>query len=287
MKFPTILLVAIVSLLSPSSAYAEINFGESIEWVTADSDRVIVGKVVKVETVAGHEVATVEVTKTLRGKHEPKATFVLRSYHGGVAKDWLDAGVPMLFFLRTREHTKDADKLPKGYDWVLRDDGNYPSVVALDKAGRGMDVFTREFGMLTDKAAILKHIEAYAKSIPADWKKQSIQFHAPGDSAVFEKLWAGSAVVFTLPVDAQLEVQGRRWCKSDDVGIRARGAKVLGNFKNDENIKLLRSLLQDPGFYTGDGMRRYVARAAAYEVLRGFGIEVPRPVLEQPAAGAK
>jgi hypothetical protein len=291
MKRATLLFAGILTIAIVPAARAEINFGESIDWVIADSDRVVVGKLVKVENVAGHEVVTVDVSKTIRGKQEPKATFVLRSYHGAIAKDWLDAGVPMLFFLRSREHAKDADKLPKCYDWQLRDDGNYPSAVILAKqqgdGSRSLNVFTRDFGMLTDSAAILKYVEAYAKTIPADWKKKKMLLDVPGDTKVFEKLWGGSAVFLSVPVDAQLETLARRWCKSKDIDDRVRGAKILGNFKNDENIKLLKSLLQDPEFHTGDGMRRYAVRAAAFESLRGFGVDVPRPVLEQPDNGAK
>jgi hypothetical protein len=275
-----------IGLVVPSAGRAEIAIGESIDWVIADSDHVIVGKVIKVENIAKHEVARVEVTKTLRGKHKPNVTFLLRTYHGIVAKGWLDDSELMLFCLISRGNAKGRDELPKGYDWVLRDDGNYPSAVPLGKAKRqgpgAIDVYTRDFGVLTEPAAILKHVEAYAKSIPDDWKKKHIVLGAPSESAVYKKLWSGSAVLLIVPVDPQLEIQGRAWCKSNLVETRARGARVLGNFKNETNVALLRSLLQDPGFSTGDGKRRYGVRAAAYDSLRELGVNVERPILEEP-----
>jgi hypothetical protein len=271
--------IVMVSLAAP--ARAEIAFGESIEWITADADRVITGKVVKVEMAGKNEVATVEVRKTLRGKHEPKATFALRSFYGAPAKGWFDAGVPALFSLRARQQSKDDEELPKGYAWELRDDGNHPSVVALAKGPRSINVFTRDFGMLTEPATILKHVEAYGKSMPADWKKRYVVLDAPGDSAAYKKLWSRSSVFLTLPVDAQLETQGRRWCKSADPDRRVLGVQALARFKNGDNIKLLKSLLQDSGFSTGDGMRRYNVRRVASEALQGFGVDVARPVLEE------
>jgi hypothetical protein len=282
----TVLAACVIGLNLPSAASAEVAVGESIEWVIADSERVVIGKVVKVETVAQHEVATVEVTKTIRGEHEPKVTFLLRRYHGIVAKGWLEDGEPILFCLVGNDKPKGRDELPKGYDWVLRQDGNHPSAVLLGKAKRQgpgpIDVFTRDFGVLTEPAAILKHVEVYAKSIPNNWKKKHTVLRAPSESAVYKKLWSGSAVLLMVPVDPQLETQGRQWCKSDSVETRVRGAKVLGNFKNDENVKILRPLLQDAGYYTGDGKRRFVVRAAAYDALRSFSVKVEMPILEEP-----
>jgi hypothetical protein len=264
--------IALVSLAAP--ARAEIAFGESIEWVTADADRVIVGRVIKVEMRDKQEVAVVEVSQTIRGKHEPTVKVFRHGKLGAKSKEWLDAGAPVMFFLRSNASA-----------WILRDDHNFPSVIVLGKtkreAPRSMDVFTRDFGMLTEPDAILKHVEAYAKSIPADWKKQHIMLDAPGSSAVFRKLWGGSTVLLKVPVDPQLDTQGRRWCKSADPDQRVHGVQALAKFKNDENIKLLKSLLQDPAFSTGDGMRRYYVRRNAFEALRGFGVEVARPVLEE------
>jgi hypothetical protein len=199
---------------------------------------------------------------------------------------WLEVGEPILFCLAGLDKARGRDELPKGYDWVLREDGNRPSAVLLSKAkGQGpgvIDVFTRDFGVLTEPAAIVKHVETYAKSIPDGWKKKHTVLGAPTESAVFKKLWSGSAVLLTVPVDPQLETQGRQWCKSDSVETRVRGVKVLGHFNNDENVKILRRLLQDAGFYTGDGKRRFVVRAAAYEALRSFGVKLEMPVLEEP-----
>jgi hypothetical protein len=61
---------------------AETARGESIEWVVADSDCVVVGRITKVTAVAGDdkkpfEVATVKVSKTLKGPRKEQVTFLI------------------------------------------------------------------------------------------------------------------------------------------------------------------------------------------------------------------
>ena len=88
----------------PAPVWAEPTHAESIEWVVADSDRVVVGKVVNVKRVVGkgtqpYELATVEVSKTLKGPPAGQVAFLLPSYGEPVARQWLQSGVPSLFCL--------------------------------------------------------------------------------------------------------------------------------------------------------------------------------------------
>jgi len=261
-------------------AKAESNFGECIEWIVADSERVIVGKIIETDNTGRHEIVTVAVSKTIRGKHEAKIQFVIRvagGYRPG--QGWMKTNLPMLFCLVTPAQIKDNKDLPDT-KLVLRHGPNDQCAVLLGKTDqRSMDVFTRDYGELTDPAAILKHVEAYAKTIPADWKKKHVIVDLHPETPAYKKLYAGSSVSFTLPADAILESQGRRWCKSENVNERSHGVRALSAFKTEENIKILKGLLADPAYSTGSGMRSYYIRAQAYEVLREFGVNVERPVL--------
>jgi hypothetical protein len=282
--------VALLGLPAPVSA--EIFVGESIEWVTATSDRIVVGKVVKVE-VEGEkepvEVATVAVSRTLKGKHADTVRFTLRRSSGPeVARGWQADGVPMLFFLVGEK------------DWALRYDGNGHCAVLLGKSDRDsthtMPVLTRDFKVLTEPEAILKRVEGAVAATPKDRKPQRHLVNVRGDSEVFTKCWGGSSVLLVVPVDADLEKQARAWCKSPSDEDRWEGAKVLKHFKNDENVRILKSLLDDPAISVSQtyqqvaGQREptlvsrtkvYYVRAAAYEALRDFGVEVKKPVLEE------
>jgi hypothetical protein len=276
--------LAVLALLTVAGiARAEINFGESIEWVIADSDWVFIGKITKIEKTDHYEIVTVEVSKTFRGKHEEKARFTVRSGGRPDAESWRKAGVSMLFCLVKRDHIKDNKELPN-LDFVLRYGTSHHCAVFLGKTDQpGLDVFTRDFKVLTDPAAMIKHVENYAKSIPGDWKRKHVIVDLPADTPAFGKLWAGSAVIFTLPADPTLETDARRWCKSANADARVRGIRSLTAFPNEQNVKILKGLLTDNAYSTGDGKKSYYVRARAYEALRDLGVKVERPMLEEPA----
>src|SRR5439155_24785288 len=101
-------------------------------------------------------------------------------------------------------------------------------------------VLTRDFQVLTEAPVI---VERLART-PA-WRHQAVKPNAftlqvPGNSPVYRKLWGGSAVFLMVPVDEELEALGRLWCKSQDLFERIEGAKMLGHFKNHENVELLK-----------------------------------------------
>ena len=255
-------------------AKAEINFGEAIEWIVADSDRVVVGKIAKIEKAGDHDVVTIDVSKTVRGKRDETIRFANRPR---AAADWQKARVWVLFCL------KDTKEVP-GVDLVLRHGPGYASAVLLGKTDeRTNDVFTRDFRVLTDPKAIVKHVEAYAEAIPAEWKRKSIRIDLPFNTPAHGKLWAGSAVYFTLPVDAAQEAQGKKWCASDRGDNRVMGIVSLREFPSEENIKILKGLLADVNYATGSGKKYYYVRTKAFEALRDLGVKVERPVLEEPA----
>src|SRR5262245_10659048 len=92
-------------LLLPARIHAAIVVAESMEWVLATSERVVVAKVVKVETVTDRDkkmcqLVTIAITKTLKGEHADRETMLLRPYiYDGFAKQWLDEGISIIFFL--------------------------------------------------------------------------------------------------------------------------------------------------------------------------------------------
>src|SRR5262245_42000828 len=102
------LLVALVGLSFFSmvaNAHAIIVTGERMEWVLAKSDRVVVGKVIKVEKIAAaevfdHDKVTIAISRTLKGETTDRATFVLFDPNDrGYARHWRDDELPMLFCL--------------------------------------------------------------------------------------------------------------------------------------------------------------------------------------------
>ena len=218
-------LVAVVVLAVPTLCRAEPAHRESIEWATANSDRVIVGNVIKAETVDSHDIVTVEVHRTLRGdresnEHDPrKITFLLQRYCSGYAQGWLEDQLPMIFFLVKIDGAKLADQLPKGYQWVLHEDGNGNSAVVLGKTNRRwpgtIDVFTRKFDYLTDPVDIVKFVRDYARSIPPGRVHESITVDVPYESAAYDKVFPPK-----YPVVEQLKDQ-------DDGAVEGNGKVIV------------------------------------------------------------
>lgn len=182
-------------------------FHDSIEWAVANSDRVVVGKVVKVDSVGKHAAATVDVQETMRGEHEPQARFVLQEYCSGYAKGWLDDGLPMIFFLVKIDGAKRRDKLPDGFQWCLHDNGNGNSAVLLGKTNRAwpgtIDVFTRRFDYLTDPAAITNYIRRYARAIPPERADEYRTLDVPPGTPAYRKVFPpegpGNAFFLRVP----------------------------------------------------------------------------------------
>lgn len=291
MKRCAIFLAAFVFMLIASSTRAEPVFAESIEWMIADSDWVVTGRIVKVERVGAHEAVTVDVEKTYRGRHDANATFIIPYRSGWAEKRKL----PMLFCLVKRENVTNLDDLPAELKWVTRPllgGGNSVAFLGSDERHLATPIFTLDFKVLTEPRAVQNHIETYAKSIPPEWKKSKLMLSVPVNSQVAEHIWGRSGSHLYLPADPAMEKQARAWCTDKSVDLRSRGACVLGIYKNEENIKILKSMLQDMEFViVGSSQlisdriirrefKQYIVRASAYRALRELGIDAEMPVTE-------
>jgi hypothetical protein len=305
----SMLLGCVSFLCLPTSGRAEIVVAESIEWVLASSDRVVGGKVIQVDKVTGpdkkdYQVVTVAISKTIKGEHGDHETFLLHHYiYSEYAKQWMGEGIPVLFCLVKNDGKRipfPADK----FAWVLREDGNLPDAVLLGKSKHDwtgcVPVLTRDFQVLTDKESILKLVE---RTVNAGVKRRAPRRHTlnvPSDTAVYRELWAGSAVRLIVPIDEQLEVLGRKWCRSASPWEREEGAQILGHFKNEMNVELLKSLLNHPSNCESTLHRTvrgkselelvyrkklYYVRQAAFDALRELRVKVDRPILEELLEG--
>jgi hypothetical protein len=231
-----------VFFLLPTVAHSEEAEAESIEWAVADSDRVVIGKVVKVETVKGDnestfEVATVAVSRSLRGPHTDRVTFLLHNFRGPLAKNWMEADVPVMFFL-TQGKRVDAQALPLAakFDWCLREDGTdqnaYPLTQKKVGGPRTLPVVTREYRFLRNPDEILKQVDQTIAGLPQGRRLECFFVEVPEDTELFERLYDDSMVSLAVPLDKQLEALGRRLSRSAVSTERAEGARILRLFRN-------------------------------------------------------
>jgi sugar lactone lactonase YvrE len=86
------------------------------------------------------------------------------------------------------------------------------------------------------------------------------------------------------------------WLESAQNGLQLEGLGALRYFQSAENIALVKPFLNHPmavdmeissGERIGSLVRKYPLRAAAYEVLQGWGVAVSQPVLEEPLPEVK
>jgi hypothetical protein len=289
------LLSAALLLSLPANARARIVVAESIDWVLATSDRVFVGKVVNADKLIGrdnkeYELATVAISKTLKGTNADQETFLLPHYTDGPwVKQWMDEGIPILFCLVKN----DGKRIPFSVEkvkWILRDqDGG---AVLLGKSKHfwtgSLRVLTRDFEVLTEKEAILKFVERSLEKASKTHPPRSHTLDVPFNTAVFKEVSAKSAVKLIIPIDEQLEELGQIWCKSESPRQRSEGARILRHFKTKKNVEILKSLLGDPG--TSEWLlpyrkKHYYVRQAAFDALRELGVNVDSPILEVPLDG--
>jgi HEAT repeat protein len=215
----------------------------------------------------------------------------------------MDEGIPLIFCL-IKNDGKRVSVPPNKFAWLLRDDGNDPDAILLGKSKNVwtgcISVLTRDFEVLTEVDAILKFAEQAVKASAPGASPKSHTLGVPSNTAVYKKLWSLSTVFLVVPVDDKLEALGQAWCKSKSTHERTEGAKALKHFKNEKNIALLKTLLNDPNtaestmHKTVPGKavlelvyrkKWYYVRQAAFDSLRALGAKVEQPVLEELLEG--
>jgi hypothetical protein len=280
-----VLLCGLLLLQAGAVARAEEAEVDSFELEVADADSVVVGKVVKVETAIadGHEydVLTVAVSEIFKGPSDTKVTFVQHALVGAVARDWMVDGVPLLFCLVKREHLPRDHRPPGQFPWVL-----HAGPLLMGQAKRAEPhtaiACTRDFKVLKDPAEIVRRVERTLCRLPRGKPVERHGIDVPDGTAVWDAVNDDSAVTLFVPVDEQLEELGRSWAASPDFIRRIEAARMLRHFKNERNIRILKSLLKDPGYSVeNESWRCYDVRREAYEALQEFGVPVAQPVLRK------
>jgi hypothetical protein len=287
------------TLFVSASARADSVTAESIEWVLATCDRVVVGKAVKVGVVLDRDkqecqVVTVAVSKTLKGTAAARETFLVSQHvYRDFAKQWRDDGIPIVFCLN--KHDAKSSSIPNDkFAWVLRhdqnnlDSANNADAILLGESKHEftgcIPVVTRDCNVLTKPEAILKYLEKTLAAVPKNATPRSIKVDVPGDTPAKNRLCEDCGNQLIIPVDDQTEALGQDWCKARSPGRRRDGARILGQFKSEKNIAILKSLLNDPSasWEFVRHKKQYYVRRAAFDALRGFGLKLEQPVLEEP-----
>ncbi|MCE9575046.1 MAG: hypothetical protein K8W52_17985 [Deltaproteobacteria bacterium] len=287
MPRPWLVLLALAAL--GRSAAAEINMADSVEWMTADADAVVVGTIASSTVTPSDDhtvwaVATIDVTATLKGAAAKRVTFAVQTDASGVPAGWL--GHEAVFFLVKSDRRAHDSGCVRAchYDraaWALRrgvDDG----VVTLD-AKAGEEVYTAAFTALRARADVVAAVKAAASSKAT----RAINVDVPWDSDASHALYAGSAVWMYIPIDAAAEARAVAWIADASVNLRVQGVRVLAERRSAATIRRLKALLADPGFATvtesgKPTIRRYLVRQAADAALTAWKVAHAAPTIDEP-----
>jgi hypothetical protein len=163
-----------------------------------------------------------------------------------------------------------------------------PTVIELvpDK----LEVMTADVRLIRDPDALIRLARTAVSRLPANIKRvHTFELQVPREVVAgtrWEKYYnTGGHLILSVPVDQHLEKRAQAYVRSKSPHRREEGAHALAYFKSDENLALVKPLLNDQEItYDGDkgGERIYGARYSAYRTLKAWGIDVEQPVFREP-----
>ena len=206
----TLTISVLVFAFASSSACAEINYAESLDWMLNDCDIAFVGEITEVALKKGtdgkpYEQITAKPSHMYRGEIAESFTFAMRNYNGiSVASRWQRNDMPMLFFIKTISGMSEPPDNLVDEKLLLRDDGNFFSCVTL---GKSKFRWNMESAAITTKFEILNipdEIISYVSKIsifPSDTlQKKETEVTFGSDAHML--LYSGSAVYLFVPANA-------------------------------------------------------------------------------------
>ncbi len=325
-----LLVVVACSALAARIADAQVGIVfESIEWRVAQSDAIVRANVNDVnfeplKNGSGWVVVTLGVRETIQGTSVPTIEFAVWSDSPeDVFTRWKKSGQEVLWFL-SRDKTKKAQLeaeskvSPVPTRWVPAI-SPYRIELAASRSERLDHSEPAIFLMdLTVREKPEEILAATRNAVHQQGSKPPLRSHQITIShALAEQSGtAGDANALIVPVDARLEANAHKWISSPadvvnrlDKGqvkdkqardewlayerneLREQAVRALKYFPSDENIVLLRGLLNDPAWILEtsdrDGVevtnKVYHIRKAAYAVLKKWKVLVERPHISEPA----
>lgn len=267
---------------------------ESLEWMMASSDLVLCGTLASVTNERDDDDSTwhqVEflVAETLKGTPQRTVRFVVEGSGRNELVWWREQQRSMVVFLNDSRQVASTMAGSSGlsgrrylqFPYAARSGHCERSFVDLG-ADSAEPVYSLSLDRRRGSDQILPVLKAAAKvEVPA--RLPSCTVAIPG---------SGQLSKLTIPVDDRVEAAARQWAKSSETDARQAAVIVLQYFQSPTNVDVLRGLLKDPGSFileVSDGgapqkleCRYYPVRHSAYKVLQAWGVDVSRPIYQEP-----
>ena len=216
-----ICLALLALALSGSFVRAETIVGSSLEWLTCESDAVVVGRITKIVTTRGpgsvfYDDCTVAVEEIIKGKVVDRmVVFCFRSLaKESAARSWMKSEQPLLLFLsKSRDHGPE-----KRLETMLVPASREAPLSVIDLAAPGKYIIDRRFNVLSEKPAILETCRTTVQRVNEFLKKSSVdpqakvkdvRLEVPTGSSAWRSLYAGSASYLKVPAFMTLDAKKR------------------------------------------------------------------------------
>jgi hypothetical protein len=277
--------VALGLLLSGTSAAQHNPEMSSIDLRVAQADRVVVGRISSMGEATGsaelntrHQSIVLAVEQTLKG--EPVDRLPL-DVDGDLWRR-LDQGKVLCGTCAERTH----HLLVTVGHWQ-----DYPQIVdVIDLDDSSVIDVSGDLRLLRTGADILQSARDEVIRCPGRLDDKQVFHWGPSDTFMAGTPFHGYTIY--VPIDERQEQVAHEvlGSQSAPAGIgsgsvdwyandRPNSVLALAFFRSEQNIRLLRSLLNDPEIeHLGMGQLDYPVRAAAYKVLSQWGVDAPKPV---------
>lgn len=220
---------------------------DSLEWAAADCSVIVRGRVTAAEEISGYAEAyklSLHAEETLKGS--PQGDLSIATLARGPANKipfdrWVRDHTEVLALLR-KTSPDEAGPIFKQFPYASRDLYFHNSIFELDPKA-GIQAISMAMEPISDPEDLLQRIKAAMKFET----KEKIWFQDPPLDAkqLPVNVTTPMYLMFSLPIDARLEKLGQDWTRSPGAKQRSMAARALFHFKSDENINLVKKLLDD------------------------------------------
>jgi hypothetical protein len=279
MKCIGIFATVIVSL--SATAYAQQHpVWSSVDLLVAQADRVVIGRIAEMGEASGNaelnerrQPIVLAVEETLKGEPVSRLSF-------NAAPDlWSKLNHGKLLCGTCAEHSHRLLVM-------VGHRQNYPqNVNAIDLDASSVSDVTGDLRLLATGAAIVQAAREEVRRCPGVLDDKQVARWGPSDTLMNGMVFHSYEVY--VPVDERQEKLAHKVLSTQPAPTEMSGyhtndrwnaVKVLAFFRSPQNIKLLRSLLNDPQIeHAAIGSLDYPIRELAYRVLLQWGIDVPQP----------
>lgn len=274
-----ILVQVLLLLIFAHHGWAEMIGIASVEWLTCDSDVIVIGKVAEITRAESlystvFEDCKIQIDEVIKGGIS--GTELVFCW-GAVPNQpepqgFLQSDSSILFFLSRSDVRKENHHL---HDMLVLTSKSFPTS-AVNLANLPEEIYDRNATPLRDSKQIV--------SLTKSWADREVRYSLMGDRLPPKEpsgIDGGGGRWLIIPVEEKYRAQFVADAQSDDPGRRWWAARELYKFPGEETERILRGLLKDETEQvmspSADTISRvqYGVRTAAYESLQILGKPVP------------